>query len=457
MKSISIKLGLLFLSLILMIEVSLFLYLYQGLARTQINEELEALRLRGNSHREVLEKYYDAPTLNHVALMESKAETDVVITDSNGKILAHSNEINSEVKNMLTEELQEEVPYKGLIAQKDWKKQRYISTVSPIVINKEIVGYVHMFQYTKGIQDMILKLKHHFYVVGAFSVILSFVTIFLLSKIITLPLIRMKQATEKLSQGDFSVTLNQYSNDELGELGQSIQLLATDLQHLKKERNDFLSSISHELQTPLTYIKGYADIANRKETDPSQKEKYLAIIQEEAERVSNLVKDLFDLARLDQNTFTIRKEEVELHPYLDKIIKKINPMFEKKRIKLTYSCSNDVFIKVDPERFKQVIFNLLDNALKYSPSDTTVLLTVKIEEKEVLISIKDQGIGVPSDDLPFIFNRLYRVEKSRSRKSGGSGLGLSIVKEIVEAHGGRVMVKSELEKGTEMIIALERG
>lgn len=121
----------------------------------------------------------------------------------------------------------------------------------------------------------------------------------------------MKEATKKLSKGDFSVTLPRPSNDELGELSQSIQTLANDLNYLRQERNEFLASVSHELRTPLTYINGYADIAKRKELSESDRFKYLDIIHEESQRLSRLLKELFDLAKLDQNTFSISKEQID--------------------------------------------------------------------------------------------------------------------------------------------------
>ncbi|MGV2448082.1 UNVERIFIED_CONTAM: HAMP domain-containing histidine kinase, partial [Bacillus sp. ATCC 13368] len=126
------------------------------------------------------------------------------------------------------------------------------------------------------------------------------------------PLIRMKRATEKLSKGDFSVNLPDMGNDELGELSRSIKILAEDLKHLKEERSEFLASISHELRTPLTYIKGYADVSRRKDIGETDRDQYLSIIFEESKKLSNMIMDLFDLAKLDKNTFVINRMEVEL-------------------------------------------------------------------------------------------------------------------------------------------------
>ncbi|MFD1779343.1 sensor histidine kinase [Fredinandcohnia salidurans] len=456
MNKISLKLGLLFFSFILILEIILFSFLYTGLVNSRIDEELAELKARGESHRHVLEKSFDDTTIEHVALMETEADTDVVIMTHNGKVLAKSNELTTPMKQLMERE-RGPVPFEGMIVEKRWETESYISTVSPIMIGNQLIGHVYMFKSTHSIQMMVSKLKQHFILVGSLTILLTVVTVFLLSKVITLPLIRMKQATKALSRGDFTVSVRHQSNDELGELARSIQMLANDLNHLKQERSEFLASISHELRTPLTYVKGYADIARRDGISEEERNKYLQIICEEAEHISGLVKDLFDLAKIDQHTFVIEKERVNLCEFTNKIVKKVHPAFKKKGIQLSHSCPNGLFANIDRPRLEQVVINLLDNSLKYSNRNSRVTLEVEQNQtkNKIVLSVIDEGIGIPKEEIPFIFNRLYRVEKSRSRESGGSGLGLSIVKEIVEAHGGHINMHSELGKGTKVTIELE--
>lgn len=453
MIKISHKLGLLFFLFILIVEIILFSFLYTGLVDTRIEEELAELKARGESHRHVLEKNFDETTIEHVALMETEAETDVVIMTHNGKVLAKSNLLTTPMKELMERE-RGPIPFEGTIVENRWETESYISTVSPIMIDNQLIGHVYMFKNTNSIQTMIYKIKHHFLFVGSLTILLTVITVFFLSKVITLPLIRMKQATKALSKGDFTVSVRHRSNDELGELANSIQTLANDLNHLKKERNEFLASISHELRTPLTYVKGYADIAKRDGISEDERRKYLQIIYEEAEHISGLVKDLFDLAKIDQHNFIIQKEKVNLCAFTNKIVKKVRPAFKKKDIELVHSCPDGLFAMIDRSRFEQVFINLLDNSFKYSNTKSIVRLEVEHNpiNNKVILSVIDEGIGIPKDEITFIFNRLYRVEKSRSRESGGSGLGLSIVKEIVEAHGGFINIYSELGKGTKVTI-----
>lgn len=454
MRKISFKLGLLFFVFIFGIETVLFASLYFTLVHSRIVEEFEQLLARGNSHRDVLEQNYDRSTLEHVVMMESEAETDVAITDEKGDVLYFSDHILPFAKKII-KRTNKKIPRDGMIVQKNWQKESHISTVSPIQIDGKIKGYVYMFQDTNSIQNMIDKLKHHFIVVGILSIFLTIITIAFLSRAITIPLIRMKQATEKLSKGDFSVRLQVKGEDELAELGKSIQTLAKDLEYLKKERKEFIASISHELRTPLTYVKGYADIARRPHIDEEERNRYLSIIYEEAEHIQKLVKDLFELAQLDQHSFQIHKEPTNLCSFLKKVYDKMYPAFQSRKMSLVYDCDQNIIVHIDQKRFEQVMINLLDNALKHSDEGSTVSIDVRAENKKVVMIVSDEGTGIPEEDLPHIFERLYRVDKSRSRASGGTGLGLAIVKEIIEAHGGSIYAESIYGKGTKMIITLQ--
>ncbi|MEY8188749.1 ATP-binding protein [Peribacillus simplex] len=422
-------------------------YLHNKVIHSRVNQELESLKARGNSHRDVLEITYSGSTLQHIGLMESHTDTDVVITDTRGAILISSEKVDGGMKKILAKNLPH-VPRKGLIIQSSWKDERYIATVTPFISDEENKGYVYMFKDTREVEDLIAQLNRHFLLATALLLFFMLVIIYFLSKALTRPLISMKEATTKLSKGNFSVAVPVRSHDELGELAQSIQSLADELNYLKKERNEFLASISHELRTPLTYIKGYADVARRRDLDDSERSRYLEIIHDESERLNRLLDELFNMARMDLNTFTISKETVQLSSFLRNIHEKVLPAFTNERIQLNLECKDDLFIDIDPSRFEQVILNLLDNALKYSNEYT--ITTIKATEclGRISISIIDQGVGIPPEDIPHIFDRLYRVEKSRARDTGGFGLGLSIVKQLVEIQGGTISVKSNLKQGT---------
>lgn len=453
MKRISVQLGFYFLIVTLLIESVLFVLLYYSLVNTRVNEEMTALLKRGNSHRDVLEKHFDSQTISHVALMESEAETKVVITNARKEILANSNDIDSTIKRHIIGMIAD-TNHNGTIVENHWKTSNYICTVSPIIIEGKMQGYVYMFLGTSSIKQMIAGLTKQFLVAGAVTFILTVITIFLLSRLLTKPLLRMKHATEKMSHGDLSVSLTSTRNDEIGELAVSIQTLANDLHYMKKERSEFLASVAHELRTPLTYVRGYADIAMKNGTSPEQRQRYLSIIRDEADSITNLVQDLFLLAQMENHNFSIQTREVHLQTFLSRIVTKVNMMYGAKHIHVSSTCSSSLSIVLDEQRFEQVIVNILNNAYAHSAEHSRIIISVTEHKTQIEIAIQDTGEGIPKEDIPHIFERFYRVDKARSRSTGGTGLGLAIVKEIVELHDGEITVTSDVNQGSCFTISL---
>jgi signal transduction histidine kinase len=453
MKKLSFKLGIIFFIIIFGLESFMFFFLHSSLVDSRVKEELNELQARGNSHRNVLEMNFNPSTINHIVLMESEGETDVVITDRQFHFIGSSSQ-NVHFSQYIRTKISK-IPREGTIIEKNWREMPFIATVSPIEVAGDNVGYVFMFQDTASIHSLIQHQNEHFLLAGIISVCLTIVIIVILSNALTKPLIGMKEATSRMSHGDYSVSLPKTGKDELGDLANSIQLLAQQLDYLTKERNDFLASISHELRTPLTYIKGYADIIHKRNLPREDQEKYLEIILEETARLSNLIKELFELAKFDENTFIILKQQIELCEFLSKIEQKLSPAFNEKNMTLHVSCPNQTYLMADPVRLEQIFLNLLDNALKYSQTGSKTTIAVVKKGINLIITVTDNGKGIPKEDIPLIFDRFYRVDKSRTRALGGTGLGLSIVKELIHAHNGTITVQSKENVGTEFEIHLK--
>lgn len=451
MNRISTKLTSYFFISVLIMETTLMLYLHQNIIHSRIDEEFSRLIATGSNHRDVLTEYYSDTTMKHIVLMETDGEREVLITDPQGDI------IESSVENI--NELTKYVPriektLKDEIVVSDWKDSPYIISIHPYKVNAQQAGYVIMFQSTKAVEQLVAKLNMHFGMAGITSVVVIFLIYAILSKFLTRPLIRMKEATEKLSKGDFDVSLPFIGKDELGELSGSIQKLADDLERLKAERNEFLASIAHELSTPLTYLIGYSKVAMRQGLNEQERTHYLEIIIEESNRMKELVKNLLDLAKLDENTYTVTKENYSARPFLENIFQLVKPSFNLKNIRLDFTFDSELQIYADSLRLEQVILNLLDNALKYSNEHSTVTLEAFKKEETTVIKITDEGIGISKEDIELIFEKLYRVEKSRSRAYGGSGIGLAVVKELIDAHGGSIEVLSDVGKGSTFIVKI---
>jgi signal transduction histidine kinase len=452
-KRISVKLGISFLFLTLVIETLLFLILYTSLVNTRVNEEINSLLARGNSHRDVLEKQFTEEVIHHVALMESESNTKVVIQSINGKILGQSHPLDSLMKKHLKFD-KSKINIKGSVIHSDWRGSDYISTVSPIIINNKVTGYVYMFLKTSNIQDLVSSLKIIFFVTGLLTFITTIVAIVFLSKRLTRPLIRMKKETEKMAQGNLSVELDIHTQDEINDLATSIQRLANELNFMKKERNEFLASVAHELRTPLTFIRGYADIATRSSINEEERTKYLHIIKEEADHITKLVEDLMFLAQMEQHNFHIQKQITNLDTLLSNVHEKTLPTLLEKNIKLTINCDKVLIANIDKVRIEQVLINLIMNAFKYSPNNSFIHIDAAKRDDKLQLIIKDQGEGIPKEDLPHIFKRFYRVDKSRTRSKGGTGLGLAIAYDIVKLHNGTINVESYVGHGTSFIICL---
>ncbi len=378
--------------------------------------------------------------------MESRENTDVVITDNAGTILAASSS-HPEI-HVYLKKFKGRVPYSGQVLEKNWQDEKYIATISPILKQQKTIGYVFMFQNTDSIHALMERLNKHFLIVGLVSALVTIAVIIVLSRKLAQPLMAMKEATLKMNKGDFTVALSTNGKDELSDLANAIQQLSDDLNHLREERKEFLASIAHELRTPITFIKGYTDILYKRDLTEQDRQKYLGIIIEEMNRLSTLIKDLFDLAKMDENAFVINKERLHMDELVASIEVKLRPAFQEKQIHLFVQCEKGLTLMADSVRLEQIILNLLNNALTYCSSGDSTFFIVKRQNNLIKIIVKDTGKGIPKKELPYIFERFYRVEKSRARAHGGMGLGLAIVRELVHAHGGEVTVVSEENKGT---------
>jgi len=230
-----------------------------------------------------------------------------------------------------------------------------------------------------------------------------------------------------------------------------------DITHMKKMqelKSDLVSMVSHELRTPLTSIIGFADILLNKELEKSRKKRYLAIIQEEALKLLDLINNLLDLSRLESGRYVFKDEKINLLSLLKKAIELIVGQSTKHII--ICNAPDNVYIRGDEDMIYRVITNLLSNAIKYSPSGGNIIITIIDKERHVEISLMDNGIGIPKEDIPHLFEKFYRTSLSINKCIKGSGLGLANVKYILEAHGGSICVESELHKGSKFTFYLPK-
>ena len=230
----------------------------------------------------------------------------------------------------------------------------------------------------------------------------------------------------------------------------------TEQQRLENMRKEFVANVSHELRTPLTSIKSYAEtLLDGALDDREASEKFLGVINSEADRMTRLVKDLLQLSRIENQQMQWFFEEISFTDLVRNAVEKMEFEAAGKNQKLELHVKGEIpEIEADYGRIEQVVFNILTNAIKYTPEGGSITVYVGRMYNEIYLKVADNGIGIPEDDLPRIFERFYRVDKARSREMGGTGLGLSIAKEIVEAHSGTITINSERNMGTEVTVRL---
>ena len=231
----------------------------------------------------------------------------------------------------------------------------------------------------------------------------------------------------------------------------------TEIKRLERTRKDFVANVSHELRTPLAAIKGYLEtLAEEGVDNPEQTKEFLEISKKHADRMENIVRDLLQLSRIESGLDPIRPAHIPLREAVEKNLLLLKPLAEKKGQTLSVALPPGAALRADPEKLNQVLINLLDNAVKYTPEGGKIDIRASEDEAQVTLEIQDNGVGVPKEDIHRIFERFYRVDRTRSRELGGTGLGLSIVKHIMEAHGGTVSVESEIGKGSRFILVFPK-
>lgn len=252
------------------------------------------------------------------------------------------------------------------------------------------------------------------------------------------PLRNLIHATERIAQGDLAHRVVVRTRDELGKLAQAFNRMAEALQRAEAARRQFLADVAHELRTPLAVIRGNLE-ALLDGAFPLTPES-LAPVYEETLHLGELIEDLRTLTLADTGHLPLEREKVELGELVEGVVEAVRPVAKEEGVEVVLSREPNLWAFVDPRRIRQVLGNLLSNALRYSPPGSTITVSARRQGKEIWVSVQDQGPGIPEEDLPHIFERFYKADKSRAE--GGTGLGLAIAKEIVAAHGGRIWAEN---------------
>jgi len=308
------------------------------------------------------------------------------------------------------------------------------------------------------VEEIDAFLRHIYYYVGLVSVTALLAAMLLagyMARGIARPLKAMKETAAAMAYGDYSKRVDVSTRDEVGDLGQSLNALAEDmglyvqrLEKMDKMRSDFVANVSHELRTPLTIMRGYNQaLQDGTITDPEKVNKYRKIMGDEILRLEKLISDLLELSQLQANGIALEMEAVSLAEILDNVAILLKQKSVNKGVQITVRAEPSLPpIQADGDRLTQLVLILMDNALKFTPKGGRIIAGVQRENNNEVLTIQDTGEGIAAEDLPHIWERFYKADKSRT--SGGTGLGLAIAKQIIELHGAQVDVTSAVGEGT---------
>jgi len=275
----------------------------------------------------------------------------------------------------------------------------------------------------------------------------------ILSRRILSPIKALTEAAKRLGQGDFSQKIELKDKGEIGELSRAFNLMANDLERAEQLRRNMVADVAHELRTPLSNIRGYLEAVNDGviKTDASA----LRSLNEETTRLSRLIDELQELSLAESGELKLIRQDEDISRLISQTVSAVRAQAASKDVSFSINLVHDLPpVNVDSQRIAQVLHNLLDNAISHTAQGGSITVSAAQQDNWLEIAVTDTGEGIPEEDLPNIFERFYRVDKSRARATGGSGLGLTIAKRFVEAHGGRIEARSELGKGSRFAFTL---
>jgi signal transduction histidine kinase len=265
----------------------------------------------------------------------------------------------------------------------------------------------------------------------------------------------ISNTSRKIAKGDFQARVPKHTEDELGELADHINLMVCELEdsidkerQARQARDELITSASHDLRTPLTSMIGYLELLSHDQRSEQEKRRFVEIAYKKTQRLKNLVDDLFEFTKSSSGDLKLNKQPIDLCELFAQLLAEFEPMLEQEGIESQLQCPGEIIVSVDPEKIVRVFENLVTNAIRYGKEGKKISVVVAREETTVAITVTNYGSPIPPQDLVKIFQRFYRVEKSRSEQTGGSGLGLAIAKNLVERHGGSISVNSNEEDTT---------
>lgn len=330
-----------------------------------------------------------------------------------------------------------------------------LSVLVPITSSYMVKGYVAIHCDMDDIQYSCNSMLNISYITLIILLLLSLIILIFFTEIVYIPLRKITYATEQYAEGNMHYEFQVESDDEIGYLAACLNYMASQIAGVEDDQKKFVANISHDFRSPLTSIRGYLEAMIDGTIPPELHEKYLSIVLNETERLTKLTNSLLTLNNLNTRGMLLDRTDFDIN----RVIRNTAASFEGTCLKKTIAIEliltgSELFVNADVEKIQQVLYNLIDNAIKFSHHDSVIKVETSLKKNKLFVSVKDTGIGIPKDDLKLIWDRFYKSDLSRGRDKKGTGLGLSIVKEIISSHGEHINVISTEGVGSEFIFSL---
>ncbi|MGI6537984.1 MAG: ATP-binding protein [Caldicoprobacterales bacterium] len=326
----------------------------------------------------------------------------------------------------------------------------------PWTLNNKIRGTIFLHSPLEGINRTLRDTYQSIWRSAILTSIFSMILLYFISRRFSKPLTEMNEISREIATGNFKRRVKVKTRDEVGQLAVNFNAMADSLEKLELMRRSFVANVSHELRSPLTSMRGYIQGVLDHAISGEGQEKYLKIALEETERMNRLINDLLDLSQIQTGNFSMQFKVVDINEIIRRILIEREDRILDKNMDVDVDFEKDVFlVKGDPDRLKQVVINLMDNAIKYNREGGLLSIKTWQHKENVYVKIADEGPGISKEEIAHIWEPFYQVDKSRTQKKGGVGLGLSIVKKIIEAHDQKIWLNSQEGKGSAFIFSLQ--
>lgn len=329
-----------------------------------------------------------------------------------------------------------------------YKRPHYI-TLERIYDEDTVIGTLFVTAPISRVGNLLSTVTRIFLISAIIPLLAMFFAIYAMTYRLTKPLKLMSNASRAMAKGDFSRRIPVTSDDEIGELAASFNMMTNSLAQLEGMRKSFVANVSHELKTPMTTIGGFIDGILDGTIEPEKQSYYLGIVSDEVKRLSRLVEAMLSMAKLESGEFNLKPETFDFRELLISVVISQEQRIEGKSLKiLGLDETESISVNADRDLIYQAVYNLVDNAIKFTDDDGEISFSLKRENNKTVFTLTNTGSGIPEKDLPFIFERFYKVDKSRAASRNSTGIGLYIVKTVVAAHSGSVSVSSKENKFT---------